>query len=42
VGSPAKIKRVLSEEQAAGLKENAEHYVDNMRRFNQGLEVQEV
>lgn len=42
VGSPAKIKRTLSEEQAAGLKENAEHYVDNMRRFNQGLEVQEV
>ncbi|MGI1669456.1 MAG: gamma carbonic anhydrase family protein [Neptuniibacter sp.] len=42
VGSPAKIKRTLSEEQAAGIKENAEHYVDNMRRFNQGLEVQEV
>ncbi|MGB0203839.1 MAG: gamma carbonic anhydrase family protein [Neptuniibacter sp.] len=41
VGSPAKIKRTLSEEQVAGLKENAEHYVENMRRFNQGLVVQE-
>ena len=41
VGSPAKIKRTLSEEQVAGLKENAEHYVENMRRFNQGLAVQE-
>lgn len=41
VGSPAKIKRTLSEEQVSGLKENAEHYVENMRRFNQGLAVQE-
>ena len=41
VGSPAKIKRTLSEEQVAGLKENAEHYVENMRRFNQELAVQE-
>jgi carbonic anhydrase/acetyltransferase-like protein (isoleucine patch superfamily) len=41
VGSPAKIKRTLSEEQVAGLKVNAEHYVENMRRFNQSLKVQE-
>lgn len=41
VGSPAKIKRTLSAEQVAGLKVNAGHYVENMRRFNRGLEVQE-
>lgn len=33
VGSPAKIKRQLSEEAVAGLKANAEHYVANMRRY---------
>ena len=41
VGSPAKIKRTLSAEQVLGLLENAEHYVDNMRRFNRSLERQE-
>ncbi|MGH1460702.1 MAG: gamma carbonic anhydrase family protein [Neptuniibacter sp.] len=41
VGSPAKIKRTISEEQVAGLNANAEHYVDNMRRFTQSLEEQE-
>ena len=40
VGSPAKIKRTLSAEQVEGLKENAHHYVENMRRFNSGLEPQ--
>ena len=40
VGSPAKIKRTLSAEQVGGLKENAHHYVENMRRFNSGLEPQ--
>ncbi len=40
VGSPAKIKRTLSEEQVTGLLENARHYVDNMRRFNQSFEEQ--
>lgn len=41
VGSPAKIKRTLSDEQIEGLKENAEHYVDNMRRFKSGFKKQE-
>ncbi|MDO6593283.1 gamma carbonic anhydrase family protein [Neptuniibacter sp. 1_MG-2023] len=41
VGSPAKIKRPLSVEQVAELTKNAEHYVDNMRRYNRGLERQE-
>lgn len=41
VGSPAKIKRTLSEEQVAGLLQNAEHYVENMRRFNESFNRQE-
>lgn len=41
VGSPAKVKRTLSDEQIEGLKENAEHYVDNMRRFKSGFKKQE-
>lgn len=41
VGSPAKVKRTLSEEQVEGLRQNAEHYVENMRRFNQSLKIQE-
>lgn len=41
VGSPAKIKRTLSEKQVAGLLQNAEHYVENMRRFNESFNRQE-
>lgn len=41
VGSPAKIKRTLNDEQVAGLKQNAQHYVDNMRRFNNSFKKQE-
>ncbi|MFW1678732.1 gamma carbonic anhydrase family protein [Pontibacter sp. JAM-7] len=41
VGAPAKIKRVLTEEQVAGLLENAHHYVANMRRYCRGLQLQE-
>ncbi len=40
VGSPAKIKRQLSEEQQRGLLENARHYVENMRRYRGGLKPQ--
>lgn len=40
VGSPAKIKRQLSEEQQQGLLENARHYVENMRRYRGGLKTQ--
>jgi carbonic anhydrase/acetyltransferase-like protein (isoleucine patch superfamily) len=40
VGSPAKVKRTLSDEQVAALKENAAHYVENMRRFNSSFEKQ--
>lgn len=41
VGSPAKVKRQLSPEQVAGLKQNALHYVDNMRKFNESFCEQE-
>lgn len=39
VGSPAKIKRPLPEEQQAMLKLQAQHYVDNGCRFAGQLEV---
>lgn len=38
VGSPGKIKRVLSEEQQAMLAINAEHYVQNGKVHNQHLQ----
>ena len=37
VGSPAKIKRSLGEEQRKMLELSAQHYVDNGRRFAKGL-----
>ena len=37
VGSPGKVVRELTAEQIAGLKHSAEHYVDNARRYRQGL-----
>lgn len=40
VGSPAKIKRQLNDEQQQGLLENARHYVENMRRYRGGLKPQ--
>lgn len=42
VGSPAKIKRTLTPEQAEGLLQNAHHYVENMRRYTRDLQVQEA
>ena len=41
LGSPAKIKSLLSEEQQLGLVMNAEHYVSNGRRYGAELGVQE-
>jgi carbonic anhydrase/acetyltransferase-like protein (isoleucine patch superfamily) len=41
VGSPAKIKRALSEEQQQGLLENAAHYVENMHRYRSELQQQD-
>jgi carbonic anhydrase/acetyltransferase-like protein (isoleucine patch superfamily) len=41
LGSPAKIKTHLSEEQQLALQHNADHYVGNAARFAAGLEVQQ-
>ena len=38
LGSPAKIRSTLSEEQQAGLQLNAEHYVSNAKRYLSELE----
>jgi carbonic anhydrase/acetyltransferase-like protein (isoleucine patch superfamily) len=37
LGSPAKVVRQLSPEQIEGLKRSAQHYMDNARRYRQGL-----
>jgi carbonic anhydrase/acetyltransferase-like protein (isoleucine patch superfamily) len=37
LGSPAKVVRMLSPEQIAGLRRIADHYVENARRFRAGL-----
>jgi len=37
VGSPAKVVRQLTPEQMEGLKRSAEHYVENARRYKNGL-----
>jgi carbonic anhydrase/acetyltransferase-like protein (isoleucine patch superfamily) len=37
LGAPAKVVRTLDDAAAAGLKQSAEHYVDNARRFAKGL-----
>jgi carbonic anhydrase/acetyltransferase-like protein (isoleucine patch superfamily) len=37
IGSPAKVVRELTPEQSAGLHLSALHYVENARRFRQGL-----
>jgi carbonic anhydrase/acetyltransferase-like protein (isoleucine patch superfamily) len=40
MGSPARIKRQLSEEQQALFAQNAKHYVSNAQRYLDGLEEQ--
>jgi carbonic anhydrase/acetyltransferase-like protein (isoleucine patch superfamily) len=37
VGSPAKVVRQLTPEQIDGLRRSAEHYVENARRYKNGL-----
>ncbi|NIR32504.1 MAG: gamma carbonic anhydrase family protein [Gammaproteobacteria bacterium] len=41
VGAPAQVKRRLSEEEIAGLREPAEHYVDNARRYREAFKPDE-
>ena len=40
MGSPGKVVRTLSEEQAAGIRAGAAHYVENARRFRTGAVAQ--
>ena len=40
MGSPGKVVRKLSEEQAEGIRAGAAHYVENARRFRTGAVVQ--
>ena len=37
MGAPARVVRPLTPEQIGGLKESAQHYVDNARRYRDGL-----
>lgn len=37
LGSPAKVARPLTDEEIEGLRRSARHYVENGRRFRQGL-----
>ncbi|MCI4440474.1 carbonic anhydrase/acetyltransferase-like protein (isoleucine patch superfamily) [Tibeticola sediminis] len=37
LGSPAKVVRSLSPEQIEALRQSAQHYIDNARRFRAGL-----
>jgi carbonic anhydrase/acetyltransferase-like protein (isoleucine patch superfamily) len=37
IGSPAKAVRELTPEQIEGLRQSAQHYIDNARRFQTGL-----
>ncbi|MBO9677851.1 MAG: gamma carbonic anhydrase family protein [Acidovorax sp.] len=37
IGSPAKAVRQLTPEQIEGLRQSAQHYIDNARRFKAGL-----
>ena len=37
VGSPGKVIRTLTEEQAAGIAAGAAHYVENWKRYKSGL-----
>lgn len=37
IGSPAKVVRTLDDAAAAKLRQSAEHYVDNARRYAKGL-----
>ena len=40
MGSPGKVVRTLSEEQAVGIRSGAAHYVENARRFRTGAVAQ--
>lgn len=37
IGSPARVVKQLTAEQMQGLRQSAQHYIDNARRFKAGL-----
>jgi len=37
LGSPARVVRTLTPEQIEGLRQSAQHYIDNARRYRNGL-----
>ena len=37
LGSPAKVVKTLTPEQMAGLRQSAQHYIENAKRFQKGL-----
>jgi carbonic anhydrase/acetyltransferase-like protein (isoleucine patch superfamily) len=37
IGSPARVVKQLTTEQMQGLRQSAQHYIDNARRFRAGL-----
>jgi len=39
LGSPARVVRTLTPEQIEGLRQSAQHYVDNARRYRSGLKL---
>lgn len=42
MGSPGKVVKTLTDEQAAGIRLGAAHYVENARRFKTGVKAQDV
>ena len=40
MGSPGKVVKTLTDEQAAGIRVGAAHYVENARRFKAGAVAQ--
>ncbi|MCY7294126.1 gamma carbonic anhydrase family protein [Alteromonas sp. a30] len=41
MGSPGKVVKQLSEEQIAGLKASAQHYIDNAKQYKASLQIKE-
>lgn len=39
LGSPAKVARSLTPQEIEGLRQSAQHYIENARRFRQGLRL---
>jgi carbonic anhydrase/acetyltransferase-like protein (isoleucine patch superfamily) len=37
IGSPARVVKSLTPEQMDGLRQSAQHYIENARRYRQGL-----